>query len=143
MSFADVSIHEMTINDYDEILELWRNTSGVRIGSADTREKIERFLERNEGFSYVCRHDGKIIGTIMCGHDGRRGSIYHVAVADGYRGKGIGRKLVDMSLEKLKAEGISKCHLFVVADNDRGNAFWSSNGWQKREDVFLYSKSIK
>lgn len=143
MSFAaNISIHEMQIDDYDKVYELWRNTPGVGLSNADTRENIERFLKRNKGLSFVCSHEGKIIGSILCGHDGRRGYIYHVTVAEAYRGKGIGRRLVETSLNCLKSEGINKCHLFVFADNAVGNAFWESTGWQNRKDIFVYSKSI-
>ncbi|HHV97577.1 MAG TPA: GNAT family N-acetyltransferase [Clostridiaceae bacterium] len=137
-----MSFHEMQIDDYNEIYELWYNTPGVGLSNADKRENIERFLARNKGLSFFCKHGGKIIGTIMCGHDGRRGHIYHLAVAENYRGKGIGRRLVEMSLERLKSEGIDKCHIFVYPENDIGNGFWTSRGWIKREDVFVYSKSI-
>ena len=92
--------------------------------------------------SYCCEEHDSIIGTILCGHDGRRGYIYHVTVALEYRGRGIGRLLVEKSLERLKVEGINKCHLFVFADNTIGNAFWTASGWTKREDIFVYSKSF-
>jgi ribosomal protein S18 acetylase RimI-like enzyme len=142
ITLADVAFQEMQISDYDEIYELWRKTSGMGLSNADKKENIGKFLTRNKGLSYVCRHDNKIVGTILCGHDGRRGYIYHVTVAENYRGRGIGRKLVEISLERLKAEGINKCHLFVFADNACGNAFWSSIGWEKREDILVYSKSV-
>jgi len=142
VQFADISIHEMKMDDYDEIYELWRNTPGMGLSNADKRESIDSFLGRNKGLSYVCRHGGRIVGTVLCGHDGRRGYIYHVTVAEEYRGRGIGRRLVETSLEKLKEEGIDKCHLFVFVDNSVGNAFWASMGWDKREDIFVYSKTI-
>ena len=112
------------------------------MSDADKKENIEKFLTRNKGLSYICKIKDRIIGTILCGHDGRRGYVYHVTVAKEYRGKGIGKGLVEKSLERLKAEGIQKCHLFVFADNVTGNAFWASTGWSKREDIFVYSKSI-
>lgn len=138
----DVSFEEMKIDDYDEVYELWRKTANIGLSSADQRENIGKFLEMNKELNFVCRHEGKIIGTILCGNDGRRGYIYHVTVAEGYRGRGIGRRLVEPVLERLKSEGIEKCHLFVFADNIPGNGFWSSIGWQKREDIFVYSKNI-
>jgi ribosomal protein S18 acetylase RimI-like enzyme len=138
----DVTIRELQISDYDEIFELWRNTPGIRVSDADEKEKVRKFLERNKGLSFVCRHKGKIIGGILCGHDGRRGYIHHVTVAEEYRGKGIGRRLVDISLEKLKSEGINKCHLFALVDNAIGNAFWKASGWEKRKDIFVYSKFV-
>ncbi len=136
------SIREMHIDDYDEIYVLWSRTPGMGLSDADSRQNIQDFLIRNKGMSFCLKEDDKIIGTILCGHDGRRGYIYHVTIAEEYRGRGIGRLLVEKSLEKLKSEGINKCHLFVFADNAIGNAFWTSSGWDRRDDIFVYSKSI-
>lgn len=142
MGFIDNAvIQELTIGDYAEVYELWSITPGMGLSDADSRESIERFLIRNRGLSYVCKYNGSVIGTVLCGHDGRRGYIYHVTVVGEYRGKGIGRVLVEESLRKLKEEGINKCHLFVFRDNEIGNAFWSSSGWTKREDILVYSKN--
>lgn len=140
---TNISISEMQISDYDEVYKLWENTTGMGLSDADTLENIHKFLLRNKGLSFVCRHEDKIIGTILCGHDCRRGYVYHVTVAEKYRGRGIGQMLVDKSLQVLKEEGINKCHLFVFIDNEIGNAFWSAKGWAKREDIFVYSKTIK
>jgi ribosomal protein S18 acetylase RimI-like enzyme len=141
VSFAsDLSIHEMQAGDYDEIYELWRTTPGIGLSDADKKGNIQKFLVKNKGLCYVCRHENKIIGTILCGHDGRRGYIYHVTVADEYRRKGIGKTLVEKSLSGLKEAGIDKCHLFVIADNAAGNDFWASIGWVRREDILVYSK---
>lgn len=134
---------EIHIDDYIEIYNLWRNTPGMGLSEADTWQNILSFLNRNESMCFCYEEGGKIIGTILCGHDGRRGYIYHVTIVEEYRGKGIGRTLVEKSLQKLKKEGIDKCHLFVFRDNERGNAFWSSIGWTKRKDILVYSKNIK
>jgi len=98
-----VSIREMQIDDYDEVFDLWRKTLGMGLSKADEKENMLRFLFRNVGLSYVCCLEDIIIGTVLCGHDGRRGYIYHVTVAEEYRGKGIGRALVTfLSLQKMK-----------------------------------------
>lgn len=136
-------MREIHIDDYNEIHALWSRTPGMGLSDADSEENIKNFLIRNKGMSFCFEEDGKIIATILCGHDGRRGYIYHVTVAEEYRGRGIGRKLVEKSLERLKTERIGKCHLFVFADNEIGNAFWSTIGWTKRDDIIVYSKSIK
>lgn len=138
----DVAIQGMQVSDYDEVYEMWSNTPGIRVSDADRKENFQKFLERNKGLSYVCRHNGKIIGTILCGHDGRRGFIHHVTVDEEHRGEGIGKRLVETSLARLRTEGIDKCHLFAVADNAIGNAFWTATGWEKRKDIFVYSKFI-
>jgi len=129
-------------DDYYEIADLWSRTPGMGLSDADSEANIKRFLLRNRGLSFCYKNEDRIIATILCGHDGRRGYIYHVAVAPKYRGKGIGRELVEASLKQLKEVGIDKCHLFVFADNDTGNAFWQSIGWTKREDIFVYSRNI-
>lgn len=135
-------VSQMQIDDYNEIYKLWSNTHGMGLSNADTYENINKFLLGNKGFSYVCRYKDKIIGTILCGHDMRRGYIYHVTVVEEYRSKGIGQMLVEKSMQKLKEQGIHKCHLFVFADNESGNAFWNAIGWTKRKDIFVYSKNI-
>lgn len=134
-------IRPMHQDDYNEIIELWRGTPGIGISSADSEENICSFLNRNSGLSFCYKEDDRIIGTILCGQDGRRGFLYHVMVSPEYRGRGIGSMLVDKSLRALKGCGIEKCHLFVFADNEPGNSFWNSTGWIKRDDLFLYSKN--
>lgn len=133
-------IREIHLDDYDEIYTLWSRTSGMGLSDADSEQNIRNFLIRNKGMSFCYEENGKIIGTILCGYDGRRGYIYHVTVAEECRGRGIGRLLVEKSLQKLKESGIYKCHLFVFRDNEIGNAFWSSTDWIKREDIFVYSR---
>lgn len=135
-------IREIHPDDYNEIVELWNRTSGMGLGEADSEVNIRKFLLRNNGLSFCFKDNNKIIATILCGQDGRRGYIYHVSVAPKYRGGGIGRELVNESLKRLKEVGIDKCHLFVFADNEPGNVFWRSTGWTKREDIFTYSRYI-
>lgn len=135
-------IRTMHIDDYDEVSNLWQNTPGIGISEADSRKNILAFLNRNKGMSFCYISEGKIAGTVLCGHDGRRGYIYHTVVAEGHRGKGIGKELVSKSLQKLKEEGIEKCHLFAFADNELGKAFWTVAGWTKRDDILIFSKAI-
>lgn len=137
-----MQIEEIRMDDYEEIYRLWSRTPGMGLNESDSAINIAGFLLRNKGFSLCCRDNGRIVGTILCGHDGRRGYIYHTAVDEAYRGHGIGRALVSGSLEKLKAIGIAKCHLFVFADNEPGNAFWNRTGWIKRQDILVYSKNL-
>ena len=112
------------------------------IGEADSESRIREFLLNNSGFSFCFKDGNRIIGTSLCGHDYRRGYIYHTAVLPEYRGRGIGRMLVKRNLEQLKAAGIEKCHLFVFTDNALGNSFWHSAGWTRRGDVCVYSHEI-
>lgn len=132
-------IREMTMDDYPAAYELWTEIEGMGLGEADSREAIAAFLDRNPGHSFVCIIDQQLVGTVLCGHDGRRGFLYHVAVSKHYRNRGIGRQLVDRALRSLKAAGITKCHLMVYADNLAGCRFWEKTGWLKRSDIILFS----
>lgn len=134
-----IKIREMTINDYDGSIELWKRTEGMALSNADSRDSINYYLNRNIGMSFVCVDEEKIIGTILCGHDGRRGYIYHVAVDPKYRGQSLGKKLVENSLKKIEMAGIDKCHIMVIADNELGKKFWTRTEWIRRDGIILYS----
>ena len=129
----------MTIEDYDEVFALWTKIRGFGIRSIDdSKEGIEMFLKRNPSTSVVAEEDGKIIGSILCGHDGRRGCLYHVCVDEAHRRKGIGKAMVVRAMEALRAERINKVTLIAFTDNDLGNAFWNTIGWTKREEYNYY-----
>ena len=133
----------MTIEDYDQVYHLWKTIHGIGIRSIDdSREGVERFLKRNPTSSVVAEEDGKIIGCILCGHDGRRGCFYHVCVEESYRKHGIGRQMVGASMRALQAEGINKVSLIAFTKNDVGNAFWNRIGWTKREDLNYYDFTL-
>lgn len=129
----------MTIGDYDEVYKLWMGIKGFGIRSVDdSRQGIEAFLKRNPLTSVVDIEDGKIVGAILCGHDGRRGCLYHVCVAEEYRMRGIGKAMVVFCMNALKKEHINKVSLIAFTKNDIGNAFWKQIGWTKREDLNYY-----
>ena len=132
---------EMRIDDYSAAYKLWENTEGMGLSAADSKQEITRYLNRNPGLSQICEDvNGSIAGTALCGHDGRRGFLYHVAVSKSHRGQGIGRELVRRCLNKLHEEGIAKCHLMVIGDNELGQEFWRGLGWLYRDGIALYSK---
>ena len=133
----------MTIEDYDQVYALWKSIHGFGIRSIDdSRDGVERFLKRNPTTSVVAEADGKIVGCILCGHDGRRGCFYHVCVEEAYRKHGIGKQMVDVSMHALREEGINKVSLIAFTENDIGNAFWNKIGWTKREDLNYYDFTL-
>ena len=125
--------------DIPAALVLWREAHGVVLRDADEPVAVQRYLQRNAGTSFVALFGARVIGTVLCGHDGRRGYLYHLAVARAYRGRGIARALAARALEALRHDGIDKCHLTVVAGNAEARAFWTATGWQLRTDVVLMS----
>ena len=135
-----MEIRSMKIEDYDEIFSMWQITSKRALCEADSRDNIERYLLRNEGMSQVAVENGRIIGTVLAGHDGRRGFIHHMAVLPEYRRKHIGNALATEAIKKISEDGIDKTHIFCYQDNLTGQGFWSSLGFKKRGDLFVYSK---
>lgn len=132
----------MNILDYEQMIALWKSIEGLALSEADSKENITAYLHRNQGLSYVCEYNDRIVGTILCGHDGRRGLIYHLAVDPSCRHQRIGQRLVEASIGALSQEGIDKCHIFVIDDNDAGNSFWTSLGWEKRSGFSVYSYTV-
>lgn len=132
-------VRTMTIGDYKGVHALWMSIKGFAIRSIDDSEEgVGRFLARNPATSVVAEEDGKIVGAILCGHDGRRGCMYHVCVHEDYRMRGIGKAMAIFAMEALKKEKISKISLIAFTENDIGNAFWRRIGWTKREDLNYY-----
>ena len=121
---------EFSIDDYSAALQLWRRVEGLEIAEGDDRESVAQFLVRNPGLSRVAVDASAVIGVVLCGHDGRRGHIYHLAVDRVYRGCGLGKRLVDECLERLRTAGVVRA-IILVADNNFGGAeFWKRAGWE-------------
>ncbi len=139
----DLTIEPMTGSDYDEAYALWQETEGMGLSSADSPSAIAAYLLRNPGLSLVARINGVWIGTVLCGHEGRRGFLHHLAVARGRRGQGIGKGLVDRCLSALAAAGIQKCHIFLHVDNRAGEAFWRHTGWKERTELKMMSHDVE
>ncbi len=138
-----IVIVEMTDTDYGDAFALWQATEGIGLSLADSPQAIAAFLARNPGLSLVARDGERLAGTCLCGQDGRRGYLHHLAVAGAYRGRGLGRRLVESCLQRLAECGIDKCHAFLRADNGSGEAFWRAVGWTERTDIKMISKQTR
>jgi len=139
------ALRDMTLADYRAVMELWSSAAGVR--ASESPEEIDRILQRNPGLSCVAVASGssggeELAGAVLCGHDGRRGYLYHLAVADKFRRQALGRQLVDRCLARLKAEGVARCTIFLVTDNAHGEAFWRQTGWFERTDLKAFAKDL-
>ena len=138
-----MNIRLMTIEDYDAMYALWLSCKGMGLNNVDdSREGIARYLARNPNTCFVAEEDGKLLGVIMAGHDGRRGFIYHTAVSPDARGRGVGTKLAHAALDALRSEGISKAALVAFTRNEAGNAFWEKMGFEARHDLTYRSCAL-
>lgn len=138
-----MGIRNMTIEDYEQAVQLWQATEGIGLHEyEDSKAGIAHYLARNRGLSLIWRESRQVVGTLLCGHDGRRGYLHHLAVAAAHRGRGIGTQLVEHALHNLAQKGIRKCNIYSYADNEAGLAFWGRLGWQQREDIRIVSRDI-
>ncbi len=137
-----INYRTMTIQDYEEVYALWQSTPGIGLSEADSREGIARFLAANPGRCFVALDGDELVGAVMCGCDGRRGYLHHLAVRQEMRGQGIGRQLVEECMKALRAIGIAKAHIFVIKDNESGKVFWRNAGWQERDDLTVMSRMV-
>lgn len=137
------NIFPMTAENYREVYRLWKNTKGMGLNDIDdSYEGIKRFLERNPCTCFVARENGRVIGTVICGSDGRRGYIYHTAVDENHRNRGVATALVDSAVNALIELGIAKTALVVFKKNELGNAFWEKKGFTVRDDLVYRNKTL-
>jgi N-acetylglutamate synthase len=126
-----IEIREFSINDYDGALELWQRVEGLELAEGDDKEGVAQFLARNPGLSRVATDGLAIMGVALCGHDGRRGHIYHLAVDPAYQGRGLGKRLLDECLDGLRRTGLKRVIIMVADDNPSGREFWKRSGYEE------------
>lgn len=138
-----VTIQPMTTEDVSEVLALWEGIEGLILTATDNVEDLSCYFQHNPGLSQVAIHDESVVGAVLCGHDGRRGYLHHLAVTAEYQKQGIGRALVRECMSKLRNVGIRQCNLFLIADNADGRRFWENDGWSEWPEIRLMSKTIE
>jgi ribosomal protein S18 acetylase RimI-like enzyme len=139
---ASVSIRAMSIDDHPAVHALWVGTPGIGLSESDGRAGTDAFLWRNAGMSAVAVAGSEVVAAVLCGHDGRRGYLHHLAVSDAWRGRGLARELLAWCFGALAAHGIPKCNVFLFSDNAAGAAFWRHDGWSVRGDLQVFQKPV-
>ncbi len=130
------SIRPLRLSDYAEAMDLWKKSKGIGL-KGDSRASLARYLRRNPGFSLAAVSGTRLVGTVLGGHDGRRGIIAHLAVDPEFRRRGLGRELVGRCLRKLEKAGIPRTYAMVFKTNRAGSLFWKRSGWNRRSDLSL------
>src|SRR5262252_955546 len=122
---------DFSVDDYDAALHLWQRVEGLEVAEGDDKEGVAQFVARNPGLSRVATDGAAVVGVVLCGHDGRRGYIYHLAVDPAYQARGVGRRLMDECLAGLRGAGLKRALILVAHDNSRGRKFWRGHGWEE------------
>jgi N-acetylglutamate synthase len=126
----EIQIREFVAADYESAVDFWSTVEGITLNESDSKDAIVAFLDRNPGLSAIATDTAReVVGTVLCGHNGRSGSLYHLAVAAELRGQGLGRSLVEFCFSRLAEAKIPRCKIFVYTDNEVGNRFWLNSGW--------------
>ena len=133
-------IRTVDIADYEALTAFWQTVPGVRLVDADSHPAIDRYLRRNPGMSFLAEDKDEIVGSVFTGHDGRRGYLFHFAVAPNYRDFKLARELLKRSFEALQAEGISRCFGFILSGNDRAHTLAELTGWEPVTEFDVYSQ---
>lgn len=139
----DIRFRPMTMDDYPAAIALWKNTPGIGLSAADGVETMRLYLDRNPDMSQCALLGETLIGTVLAGHDGRRGYLHHLCVHGDFRGRGVGRQLVTRAMEALQAQGLEKAHAFLFSDNESGRKFWKKIGWTWRTDIGVVSAAME
>jgi ribosomal protein S18 acetylase RimI-like enzyme len=137
-----IEILPMAIDDLEDVTVLWDATEGVGMNESDGPEQLRGFLDRNPGLSLIARDGSRLVGAVLCGHDGRRGFLYHLAVLTDYRKRGLGRAMVDRCLKSLSMLGLLRCNILIYVDNHSGEQFWRKGGWFERNELKLLQRDI-
>lgn len=132
-----LDLRPLANEDLAPLLVFWANTPGVGLNESDTPECLQVFLKRNPLLSMVAMDGEQIAGAVLCGHDGRRGYLHHLAIAPRYRRQGLARRMVESCLQSLREQGVLKCNIFLYADNLSGAEFWNRCGWSRRADLVM------
>ncbi len=133
-----MKIEKFTMESYENVVQLWRK-SGISVGSTDTREELERMLQRNPNLFLIGKVNNRIIGVVIGGFDGRRGYVHHLAVDPDYQKKGYGKMIMDELIEKFRKIGVHKIHLFIEKYNKDVVEFYRNLGWEIRDDLIMMS----
>jgi len=124
-------------------LELWQGSEHIGLNAKDDNPiSMAAFLHRNPGLSFVALEANRLVGAALCGHDGRRGYIYHLAVDASHRRSNLGSSLLNQCLDGLRSLGITKCHAFVFRNNPYAELFWQPQGWERRDDLLVFSRFL-
>jgi ribosomal protein S18 acetylase RimI-like enzyme len=137
---APFELRDLRHGDYEPVMALWNSAPGVR--TSESPEEFQRILARNPGLACAAEAEGQFVGAVLACHDGRRGYLYHLAVAEPHRQQGIARAMVDRCLQRLQAIGIERCSIHLIVDNESGAAFWKQIGWRERTDLKVMCRDL-
>jgi len=130
-------------HDYPAVRALWEGMEkGIGLGRSDAPGEIAKKAAHDPELLLVAEAGGEIVGTVIGGYDGRRGLIYHLAVAPAFRKQGLATELMNEIEGRLRSRGCLKCYLLVLDDNEEAAAFYEKRGWKDMQHVRMLGKDL-
>lgn len=130
-------------DDYAKVINLWNHAgSGIHVRRSDELAELEKKIQRDPELFLVVEYDDQIIGSVLGGFDGRRGMVYHLAVAEKYRKKGIGKLLMNELENRMRSKGCIRSYLLVTHDNLDAIRFYENTGWEQM-DLAVFGKNLE
>jgi ribosomal protein S18 acetylase RimI-like enzyme len=129
-------------DDYEQVIAIWESAGpGIHVRRSDEPDEIEKKVQRDPDLFLVAELDGRIVGAVLGGFDGRRGMVYHLAVQADQRSKGIGAELMTELEQRLKEKGCIRYYLLVTYENQEAIRFYEKRGWTRME-LYTYGKDL-
>jgi ribosomal protein S18 acetylase RimI-like enzyme len=135
-----VTLRQYTTEDCEAVRALWVR-AGLELRPSDTKEELEKKLQRDPELFVVAEEDGLIVGAAIGAFDGRRGFVYHLAVDPERQGEGIGRMIMEYIATRLRELGAIRLLLLVDEENENAQEFYRQIGFQSNR-MYVMSKTL-
>jgi|Deesub1362A_J573_1020465.scaffolds.fasta_scaffold06309_2 ribosomal protein S18 acetylase RimI-like enzyme len=129
--------------DYQAVIRLWRSAGpGIQLSPSDAPQEVRKKLARDPDLFLVAQMDGRLVGAVLGGFDGRRGMVYHLAVSPQARRRGVGKRLMEELESRLRDKGCIKYYLLVTHDNQEALDFYRALGCEVM-DLHVLGKRLR
>jgi ribosomal protein S18 acetylase RimI-like enzyme len=138
---SKVQIREFQMNDYNEVLELWKE-AGLVIRPGDDLSGVRMKMLRDPDLFLLAQLEGKVVGCIIGGWDGRRGWVYHLAVKPSHQRQGIATALLSEVEKRLVEKGAKKINAQIYESNVKSLKFFKTRGYEIHPNLVMVGKHL-
>ena len=138
-----IEIRAARREDVGAVLAVWEQARSAAAVSRDDPAAVTRLIDHHPDTLLVAECDGHVVGTLVAAWDGWRGNMYRLAVLESYRRRGIGRRLVEVGHEKLRAKGARRVTALVAHSEDEAMTLWRSAGYELDEAIARLVRNLE